>query len=112
MDDFGSEYSTLNLLQELDFDLVKIDMRFMRNMAEGEKNHIIIANMIRMLRELGEGTLMEGVETEDQYRLLKEMGCGLLQGYYFSRPVSFDQIVETVSGGNSPGFEPAEEETP
>ena len=110
MDDFGSEYSTLNLLQELDFDLIKIDMKFMNNLAVGEKNHIIVSNAIRMIRELGSGTLMEGVETREQKQLLQAMGCGLLQGYLFNKPRSFDRIREEVQNGTGLPYEKPEEE--
>lgn len=109
MDDFGSEYSTLNLLEELDFNLIKIDMKFMRNMAVGEKNHIIVSNAIRMIRELGSGTLMEGVETEEQEKMLQEMGCGLLQGYLFNKPIPLDQITSDVLNGKGIAYETAGE---
>lgn len=109
MDDFGSEYSTLNLLQELDFNLIKIDMKFMNNMAIGEKNHIIVSNAIRMIRELGSGTLMEGVETAEQEKLLRDMGCGLLQGYLFSKPRPFERIAEDTQTGTGLTYETPEE---
>ena len=109
MDDFGSEYSTLNLLQNLDFNLVKIDMNFMDNMAVGEKNHIIVSNAIRMIRELGSGTLMEGVETKEQEKLLQDMGCGLLQGYLFNKPRPFDTIVEEAKSEEGMVYETPEE---
>ena len=111
MDDFGSEYSTLNLLEELDFNLIKIDMKFMRNMAVGEKNHIIVSNAIRMIRELGTGTLMEGVETEDQEQMLRDMGCALLQGYLFNKPVPLDQIIALAQSGEGMTYETAGEVT-
>ena len=109
MDDFGSEYSTLNLLQNLDFNLVKIDMHFMNNMAVGEKNHIIVSNAIRMIRELGSGTLMEGVETKEQEKLLQNMGCGRLQGYLFNKPRPFDKIAEEANSGEGLVYEMPEE---
>ena len=109
MDDFGSEYSTLNLLQELDFNLVKIDMKFMKNLSVGGKNHIIVSNAIRMIRELGSGTLMEGVETREQERLLQDMGCGLLQGYLFNKPRPFDRIAEEAQNGTGLAYEKPEE---
>ena len=109
MDDFGSEYSTLNLLQNLDFSLVKIDMNFMNNMAVGEKNHIIVSNMIRMIRELGSGTLMEGVETKEQEKLLQDMGCGLLQGFLFNKPRPFSAIAEEAKSGKGLAYELPEE---
>ena len=63
MDDFGSEYSTLNLLEELDFDLIKIDMKFMKNFTASSKNYIIISDIIDMARRMGITTLIEGVES-------------------------------------------------
>ena len=110
MDDFGSEYSTLNLLQDLDFDLVKIDMNFMRNMAVGEKNHIIVSNAIRMIRELGSGTLMEGVETEEQRDMLRKMGCDMLQGFLFSKPIPLEDIDARIHRKASLTFEGTDEE--
>lgn len=109
MDDFGSEYSTLNLLQNLDFNLIKIDMKFMENLAVGGKNHIIVSNVIRMIRELGSGTLMEGVETREQEQLLQEMGCGLLQGYLFNKPRPLDRIAEEAKDGTGLRYEMPEE---
>ena len=109
MDDFGSEYSTLNLLQSLDFNLIKIDMNFMNNLAVGEKNHIIVSNVIRMIRELGSGTLMEGVETKEQEKLLQDMGCGLLQGYLFDKPRPYDRIAEEAKNGTGLIYETPEE---
>ena len=109
MDDFGSEYSTLNLLEELDFSLIKIDMKFMRNMAVGEKNHIIVSNVIRMIRELGTGTLMEGVETREQEKMLQDMGCGLLQGYLFNKPIPLDRIADDAQSGKGLVYETAGE---
>ena len=105
MDDFGSEYSTLNLLQEIDFDLVKIDMRFIRNLKAGEKNYVIISNVLRMNRELGVVTLSEGVETEEQEQLLKELDCNLLQGYLFSKPVSLRTLTGLVKNGEGLAYE-------
>ena len=114
MDDFGSEYSTLNLLEKLDFNLIKIDMKFMHNLAVGEKNHIIVSNAIRMIRELGSGTLMEGVETKEQEKLLQDMGCGFLQGYLFNKPRPFSRIEEEAKSGEDLAYETPEEggETP
>lgn len=94
MDDFGSEYSTLNLLEELDFDLIKIDMKFMKNFTASSKNYIIISDIIDMARRMGITTLIEGVETWDQFRILQSLGCEKMQGYLFNRPNPFDYIVD------------------
>ncbi len=92
MDDFGSEYSTLNLLEHLNFDLIKIDMQFMRNFTSESKNAIILADIVGMCRRLGITTLVEGVETQEQYEALKQFGTDKLQGYLFSRPRSLDDL--------------------
>ena len=84
MDDFGSGYSSLNLLKEFEFDTFKIDMRFLSDM--GKKSLIIISSILYMAKEIGIHTVAEGVETEEQYRFLKVAGCERMQGYYFSRP--------------------------
>ena len=73
MDDFGSEYSTLNLLQELSFDLIKIDMQFMKNFSETGKNVIIVSKIIDLARQMGITTLVEGVETEKHYQILQRL---------------------------------------
>lgn len=96
MDDFGSEYSTLNLLQDLDFDLIKIDMQFMENFSITSKNYIIISDIIHMARRMGITTLIEGVETRDQFRLLQSMGCEKIQGFLFNKPNPFEYILERV----------------
>ncbi len=105
MDDFGSEYSTLNLLQDLDFDMIKIDMQFMRNLIPGEKNYIIVSSVIRMAREMGITTLMEGIETEAQRDVLTGLGCDMLQGYLYSKPKSFDELLKLARDGFGIPFE-------
>ena len=84
MDDFGSGYSSLNLLKEFEFDTFKIDMRFLSDM--GKKSLIIISSILYMAKEIGIHTVAEGVETEEQYQFLKAAGCERMQGYCFGRP--------------------------
>lgn len=105
MDDFGSEYSTLNLLQEMEFDLIKIDMKFMKNFIPGSKNYIIVSHIIQMARDMGITTLIEGVETWEQYRIVKKLGCEKVQGYLFNKPNPYDYIRDKVTSGNSLTFE-------
>ena len=76
MDDFGSEYSSLNTLQEYSFDLIKLDMRFMKNFSLTGKNHLILSDIISMISKLGVSTLAEGVQTKEQLRFLRDAGCG------------------------------------
>ena len=94
MDDFGSGYSSLDVLQSIKFDLLKFDMGFMQRLDEGEDGKIILTELMKMATSLGMNTICEGVETQEQVRFLQEIGCSKFQGYYFSRPVSFEKIME------------------
>ncbi|MBR3018205.1 MAG: EAL domain-containing protein [Clostridia bacterium] len=101
MDDFGSEYSTLNLLESLNFDLIKIDMQFMKNFSASGRNSIIISNIIDMCKRLGIKTLVEGVETQEQYEALRGLGCEKIQGFLFSRPTPLETILEAKRSGEN-----------
>ncbi|MBO4336932.1 MAG: EAL domain-containing protein [Lachnospiraceae bacterium] len=94
MDDFGSGYSSLDLLQDIKFDLIKMDMRFMKEFDHGEKSRIILSELIRMAVSLGIDTVTEGVETKEQMEFLREVGCTKLQGYYYSRPSRIEDILD------------------
>ena len=105
MDDFGSGYSSLNLLQELHFDLIKFDMRFMKQFDSKLESRIILTELMRMAASLNTETVCEGVETIEQVEFLSEIGCTKLQGYYFCKPISFAQILERYERGLQIGFE-------
>ena len=90
IDDFGSGYSSFNNLQTYDFDFLKIDMNFLRNFDKTPKSKVIIASIVDMAKKLGIHTLAEGVETKEQYEFLKSIGCELIQGYYFSKPIPLE----------------------
>lgn len=92
MDDFGSGYSSLNVLKDYQFDVIKIDMAFMRKFDARSKT--IVRAVCRMAADLGIRTVAEGVETAEHYAFLKEIGCTYAQGYLFSKPVPPDQIPE------------------
>lgn len=94
MDDFGSGYSSLNLLREFNFDTVKFDMQFVRNLADEEKSRTILKHLIELVEALGIVTLVEGIETEEQKEMISEMGARLMQGYIFGRPIPFDEVRE------------------
>jgi hypothetical protein len=91
MDDFGSGYSSLNMLQKFDFDLIKFDMRFMREFNMSKKNHIVLNELIKMTTKLGIDTVVEGVETIEQVKFLREIGCSKMQGYYFAKPIALNE---------------------
>ena len=87
MDDFGSGYSSLNMLTSLPIDALKLDMKFIRGICESEKNERLVGIMIDIARLLDVPVIAEGVETEEQMELLKKLGCDIIQGYYFSKPL-------------------------
>lgn len=89
LDDFGSGYSTLNVLKSYHFDTLKLDMAFQRDMNEAGKK--IISSVIFMAKELGVHTLAEGVETKEQADFLKSVGCEKIQGFYYSRPLPYEE---------------------
>lgn len=99
MDDFGSGYSSLNVLSECDVDEIKLDMLFMRNFDEKSKQ--LVRSVILMAKQLGIRTLAEGVETQEQYDFLRDTGCEKIQGYLFSPPVTAERIAEMYSGGDT-----------
>ena len=109
MDDFGSGYSALDVLQDIHFDLIKFDMRFMHRFGEGNESRIIMTELVKMALGLGVETVTEGVETKEQVEFLREVGCTKLQGYYFCKPIPMEQIVERYRKGTQIGFENPEE---
>lgn len=92
MDDFGSEYSSLNLLKEFSFDVIKLDMKFLPKGSNRDKGRAIIDSIIEMGMKLSIGTLMEGVETVEEYTFIKNIGCEYIQGYLISKPLPADEI--------------------
>jgi len=94
MDDFGSGFSSLNVLKDYEFDFIKIDMIFLRNFTA--KSKVIIRSVVEMAKNLHLGTLTEGVESEEQLKFLKEIGCDRLQGYYFSKPLPYGEVMRVL----------------
>ncbi len=92
MDDFGSGYSSLNMLASLPIDVLKLDMQFIRNITRSEKDYQLLQVMLQIAGFLKVPTVAEGVETQEQYDLLKKAGCDLIQGYYFSKPVPAEEF--------------------
>lgn len=96
MDDFGSGYSSLNLLKDYDFDVLKVDMEFLRGMEGNEKSRTIVTAITDLAHSLNMATLVEGVENVEQMEFLHKVGANLAQGYYFSQPVPYETIVEEL----------------
>ncbi|MBO6210415.1 MAG: EAL domain-containing protein [Schwartzia sp.] len=109
MDDFGSGYSSLDVLRSIRFDLLKFDMGFMRKLDEGRNDRVLLSELIKMAIALGVETICEGVETKEQVRFLQENGCSKLQGYYFSKPVPFSDVLEWQKAHWPDGYENPEE---
>ena len=105
MDDFGSGYSSLDVLQSIRFDLIKFDMRFMQQFDQGDNGKIILSEMLKMATSLGIDTICEGVETEDQVRFLREAGCSKLQGYYYEKPIPLTHVLNRYEKGARIGYE-------
>lgn len=98
MDDFGSGYSSLTLLQDYEFDLLKLDMHFLFTMTD--KSKTIVRSTINMSKNIGIKTLCEGVETKEQIDFLYSIGCGKFQGYYFDKPQPYDDMLKTMEEKN------------
>ena len=99
LDDFGSGYSSLNVLKDYQFDVLKIDMKFLSGFGTNEKTQPILTHIIQLAQELKMVSLTEGVETQEQYDFLRSIGCGLAQGYLFSKPQPIEQLRELVRSG-------------
>ena len=100
LDDFGSGYSSLNVLQNYSFDVLKFDMFFLRKLTARGRN--LLASLINMAKTLGIHTLTEGIETKEQLDFLVASGCEAIQGYYYSKPLSRDDFFSLV--GKQPGI--------
>ncbi|MER2150626.1 MAG: EAL domain-containing protein [Candidatus Limivicinus sp.] len=110
MDDFGSGYSSLNMLSSLPLDVLKMDIGFIQNIEHSERDFHLVELILDIARYLRVPVVAEGVETGKQLQLLKDAGCDMVQGYYFSRPLpakEFEQKILNVkdedAGGNRPG---------
>ncbi len=103
MDDFGSGYSSLNMLSSLPIDVLKMDIAFIRNIERNEKDFRLVELIVDIARYLKVPVVAEGVETEKQLRLLRDAGCDLVQGYYFSRPLPAQEFEQKLLAGNANG---------
>ena len=96
MDDFGSGYSSMNLLKDMPLDLLKLDLAFLRKSEDADRARVIVRMIIELAIQLSIIPLMEGVETEEQFQALVKMGCEYFQGFYFSRPVPVERFLEQL----------------
>ena len=92
MDDFGSGFSSLNMLKDMPVDVLKIDMNFLGKTTDDKRSQTILRNILKLTNDLEIASLTEGIETEEQYKILVEMGCKLFQGYFFAKPMSVEEF--------------------
>lgn len=98
IDDFGSGYSSLNMLKDLPADVLKIDRAFLAESVTNKRANDIIAYVIKMAGSLGMDTICEGVESDEQITLLKDLHCDMVQGYYYARPMPTHGFEEILKG--------------
>lgn len=98
MDDFGSGYSSLNVLRKLSIDELKLDRDFLSSTELETRSRIILRNILELARELHITTVCEGVETRIQADQLRDMGCDIAQGYFFSRPIDIESFTKLAFG--------------
>lgn len=96
MDDFGSGYSSLNMLKDIHVDVLKIDMAFLRKAKDEDRSKKILQMIISLSKQLDMPVITEGVETAEQVEFLTEMGCDMFQGYYFARPMEVEKFEEFI----------------
>ena len=105
LDDYGSGDAAPAVLQLMHFDLLKINIFFVRQIANSESARIILTEFVRMAMSLGMETVVEGVESAEQVDFLNEIGCSRMQGFYYCKPISVSQIFERYEKGLEIGFE-------
>ena len=96
LDDFGSGYSSLNVLKDYEFDVLKIDLLFLKNFSSNPKAKDVINAIIALADRLNLRTVSEGVENKEQADFLLKAGCEILQGYLFGKPISFIEVQEKI----------------
>jgi len=92
IDDFGTGYSSLSYLQNIPLDILKIDKIFIKNLTVNAKNYLMLQTMISLAKSLNLKLIAEGVETVDEYNLLKQLGCEFIQGYFICKPILEEKI--------------------
>ena len=100
LDDLGSGYSAISTFSQFEFDLIKYDMELLRHLDDhGGANRLILKELVHVARQLGIHALIEGVETKEQLNFVKEIDCELMQGFFYHKPESLDEILFRIRGG-------------
>ncbi len=98
IDDFGSGYSSLNLLRKLNVEIIKIDKEFLDNNADQTRGQVVLKNIVAMIKDLNMKVVAEGVETSEHRDFLLEIGCDFAQGYYYAKPLPISKFEELAYG--------------
>lgn len=101
MDDFGSGYSSLNMLKDVSFDTIKIDREFFAESVTTERSRWILQKIVELSSGIGMEVLCEGVETEEQVSILKAIGCRMVQGFYYSKPIPEEEYIANYCNPNT-----------
>lgn len=104
MDDFGSGYSSLNMLKEVPVDVLKIDFKFLHGKGIGARSGIIISSVLKMAHQLGMPVICEGVETKEQAEFMKNLDCTMMQGFYFAKPMPVREFEEKLENSSFAGL--------
>lgn len=99
MDDFGSGYSSLNVLKDISFDIIKLDMKFMSSITQNNRAGIILNSIVKMAHWLNLPIIAEGVETKEQSNFLRSIGCDYIQGYLYSKPLPEEEFYQMIKDG-------------
>ena len=94
LDDFGTGYSSLNYIKQLPFDIIKVDKTFIDDIVDDEYAQAFIKLIVGLSKTIGTKIVVEGIENEQQYELLKELGVHYIQGYLFGKPLPSDEFEE------------------
>lgn len=101
MDDFGSGYSSLNVLKDINFDIIKLDMRFLSQQSETKREKTILKSVVKMAKKLRIPVIAEGVEKKSQADYLEGIGCHYIQGFLYSRPIPQEEFRQLLEEGES-----------
>lgn len=96
LDDFGTQYSSLNYLSRIPFDSLKIDKSYIDQIVKDKNSYIVVEEVIRLAKRFGIKTIAEGVEKDEELKILSDLDCNYVQGYLFSKPISEELIIEKI----------------
>ncbi len=100
LDDFGSGYSSFNVLKDFEFDVLKLDMKFLSGFRNNQKSKFLIQSVVQMAEQIGMKTLSEGVETKEEAAFLEQISCGRLQGYLYGKPIEYAELKGRIDSGD------------